>query len=440
MSRKRYAIVGVSGRAIGMYMDNIRQTYSDKAQLVAMLDKDSTRMARYNEKTALELPCYSPDEFVLMVEETKPNVVIVACPDAFHHEYVIKALAHDLDVLIEKPLTIDEAKCAAIARAAAASKAKARVTFNFRYAPAATRLHELLAEGKVGRVVSVELNWYLNTWHGRSYFQRWHRLREISGGLSVHKACHHLDLVSWWIGQRAVEVHAYGGLSYYGPKGPHNPLRPDQIGDGRTCPTCDMRQKCKYFRKWDRIEDDLRLARKEKESIDATDEYQGYTTHQCIYDPEINIEDNYSALVKYDGGAVLSYTLNASVPYEGYRLTINGTEGRIEYTELDGINILPYSQREPEQMPITYIPMFGGRERIDVILPGGTENLGGHHGADPLILDEIFLGPDPMVNVTRQAGIESGIEAVLTGVAIHRSVNEHTTISIDQMRQRVYAV
>ena len=65
-------------------------------------------------------------------------------------------------------------------------------------------------EGRLGRITSVDLNWYLDTYHGSSYFKRWNRRREMSGGLSIHKSTHHFDLVNWWIGQKPVEAFAYG--------------------------------------------------------------------------------------------------------------------------------------------------------------------------------------------------------------------------------------
>ena len=53
--------------------------------------------------------------------------------------------------------------------------------------------------------------------HGAEYFRRWHRKKENSGGLLVHKATHHFDLVNWWIEQEPVDVMAYGTRRLYGP-------------------------------------------------------------------------------------------------------------------------------------------------------------------------------------------------------------------------------
>lgn len=434
---KRYCVIGVSNRTLGMFMDSILNQYKAYGKLVAMLDVDKTRMAMYNKSRKVEIPSYTPDGFAKMVSEQKPDVVIVGCRDCDHDEYIVKALEHNLDVISEKPLTMSQDKCARIAKAAEKSKGKVAVTFNYRYTPHTTRIKELIAEGRIGKVVSVDLNWYLDTYHGASYFQRWNRLRECSGGLSVHKSCHHLDLVRWWIDQKPVEVFAFGALNFYGPKGVHNPLSAKETGDGRTCLTCDKRNICKYYMRYQR--DELRGQNgyggqtKIDDHIDHSQQYENYSTRQCIFDPQINIEDTYSAVIKYDGGAFLNYSLNGSMPYEGFRLGINGTEGRIEMKELHGDSRRFPFPAEGYTPVITYIPMFGGREQLDVV------NLGGSHGGgDPLLLDELFIGKDPLNKVNRMADLSDGIEAVLTGVAIYKSAQQGKSISIKEMEKQVY--
>ena len=162
--------------------------------------------------------------------------------------------------------------------------------------------------------------------------------------------------------------------------------------------------------------------------VDPQQEYENYSVRQCIFDPDIDIEDTYSAVIQYDGGALLNYSLNGSMPYEGFRLGINGTEGRIEYKELHA----PMRQPFPDEGPatITYIPLFGGREIIDLINLGG-----GHGGGDPLIRDELFIGPDLLAPVERQAELKDGIDAVLTGVALYRSVQQKRPIKIEELRK-----
>ena len=430
--KKRLAVVGVSNRAMYLFLDLPLKNYKRHCDIVAMLDRDRSRMLSYNSSRNTNIPIFGPDEFEKMLTQCRPDIVAIACCDADHHHYVIDSLRHGVDVIVEKPLTTDEKKCAAIAKAARENKAKITVTFNYRYTPATTKIREIIADGKVGRIVSVDLNWYLDTYHGSSYFQRWNRLREVSGGLSVHKACHHFDLVRWWIGQNVSEVFAYGALNFYGPNGVHNPLTPQEIGDGRTCPTCNKRTLCKYYMRWNRDEYRSGGTAKIDDHIDIAQKYDGYSPRQCIYDPAINIEDTYAAVIRYNGGVFLNYSLNGSVPYEGFRLGINGTEGRIEYKELHGENRIPFTP-DPCDSRITYIPMFGGREQIDVVNDGG-----GHGGGDPLLLDELLIGHDSLLKVSRTADWRDGIESVLTGVAVYKSVLEHRSVSVDELRSKIF--
>src|SRR5699024_2931655 len=181
---------------------------------------------------------YGEDEFDKMIAETKPDVIIVAGRDDSHAKYILLALENDLDVITEKPMVTKADDARKIIEAEAKSKGKVTVTFNYRYAPIHTKIKEMVREGKVGRVTSIDLNWYLDTYHGSSYFKRWNRMREFSGGLSIHKSTHHFDLVNWWIDQKPVEVFAYGALNYYGPEGELNPKKED----GRHCGTCDYRE------------------------------------------------------------------------------------------------------------------------------------------------------------------------------------------------------
>ncbi len=104
-----------------------------------------------------------------------------------------------VDVMTEKPMVIDETQCRAVLDAEKKTGRKVVVTHNYRYAPKHQKIKELLMGGEIGKITSVDFNWFLDTSHGADYFRRWHRLRAKSGSLWVHKASHHFDLINWWI-------------------------------------------------------------------------------------------------------------------------------------------------------------------------------------------------------------------------------------------------
>jgi predicted dehydrogenase len=422
--KKRYAVCGVSNRAISMFINPMIKTFGHNSEVVALLDIDPRRHEVCKSKVPelAGVPEYAPEDFDRMVAETKPDVIIAAGRDDTHITYILQALAKDLDVLAEKPMATTGADCRRIMDAEAKSKGKVTVTFNYRYSPIHTKIKEMILEGKVGRITSIDLNWYIDTFHGASYFKRWNRIREISGGLSIHKSSHHFDLVNWWTGQTPVEVFAYGALNYYGPDGELNPKKED----GRYCGTCEVRQDCAYYTRWNSRSQNM-LVKDDHLGTVNTDKpaYSGYRPDQCIYDSEINIEDTYTCTVKYDQGALLSYSVNFSLPYEGYRLAINGTKGRIETVEYHMPHRVPFPT---EVQTIDYFPLFGSKETIHVV-----HREGGHGGGDPVLLEDLFLGADPNRPYEILSGSRDGAYSIGTGEAVWRSVKEGRPIRLEDV-------
>lgn len=232
-----------------MFIKPLLKLFSSTYEITGLLDADPKRFAVCKEAfpELAQVPEYKEEDFDNMMSVSKPDIVIVTGRDDTHVTYILRSLQWDTDVITEKPMvtTVQDAK--RVLEAEAKSKGKVTVAFNYRYSPYHRKIKEMILEGKIGRVTSVDLNWYIDTYHGASYFKRWNRSRQFSGGLSVHKSTHHFDLVNWWLGQNPAEVFAYGELNYYGPDSEWNPL-PEE--DGRFCGTCRVKEKCHYYARW----------------------------------------------------------------------------------------------------------------------------------------------------------------------------------------------
>lgn len=426
MNTKRYAMIGVSGRGKG-YAKTIREQYGDTSEIVALLDSNSARMQDYNDTNGTSIPCFNEKEFDKMVAETKPTIVLISTTDNTHHLFIVAALKHDIDVITEKPMTTKAEYVREIIEAEKKSKGKVTVTFNYRYGPIHTKLKELIMDDLIGRPTSIDFNYYLDTYHGASYFKRWNRYEEIAGSLMITKACHHFDLVNWWIGQKPVEVFAFGALNFYGAEGPDNP---EKI-DGRRCSTC--KTKCKYFTRHstgNASVDEHLVNFNNPGKTELYGKSDGYYPDRCIFDSDIDTWDTFSVSVRYDGGAMMSYSLNASLPYEGYRLAINGIKGRLEtdVVHAEGSR-LPFPVK-PGPQDIKYFPMFDALQTINVINKGG-----GHGGGDPLIASDLFDAPDENDRIKRVAGVEDGALSVLIGVAARESLKSGKPIKIADLLQ-----
>ena len=320
---KTYVQVGVGGRARFFY-EAIAGPYRETARLVAFCDVNQTRMDYANrilkEKYGLDpVPTYNSSQFDDMIKAHKPDVVIVTSIDRTHHRYIVRAMELGCDVLTEKPMTTDEEKAQAILDAIRRTGRKLRVSFNYRYAPYNTKIRELIMDGAIGDVFSVHFEWLLNTSHGADYFRRWHRDKRNSGGLLVHKATHHFDLVNFWLGSRPKTVFAMGDLRFYGRENAEN------------------RGETKFYTRAygsENAKDDyfaLHMDRNEQLKnlyLDAEKD-DGYVRDQSVFGDGISIEDTMGVMVRYANKAIMTYSLNAYLPWEGYRVAFNGSKGRI---------------------------------------------------------------------------------------------------------------
>jgi predicted dehydrogenase len=402
----RYAMAGASSRGLSMYARPIVERFRDTASLVGIFDTNPARAAEVSRQTG-GAPVFS--DFDQMLREARPETVIVTTVDRFHHEYIIRSLEAGCDAITEKPMTIDDAGVRAILDAERRTGRSVTVTFNYRFSPYVTRVKELLREGAIGRVLHVNFEWILDTRHGADYFRRWHRRMENSGGLLVHKATHHFDMLNWWLDDEPEQVHAYGALRFYGPT---------RAERGERCSTCPYAATCEFFV-------DYRSDPKMKALYFDCEHVDGYYRDSCVFAEEIDIFDTMSVNARYKQGAFLTYALTAHSPYEGWRASIDGTGGRIEAAEFhSGHATVDRSQ------PIAVFNRRG--ERMLVEMPKIT---GDHGGGDSRLLQRLFGGvpmPDPLCHM---AGTRDGAMSVLLGVAANKSIATGRPVTVAELLQ-----
>jgi predicted dehydrogenase len=409
-SKRRYAVVGTGVRAVGMWGRPILTNYSDVVDFVGLCDTNPLRLEAAKKQMGASCPTFTRlDE---MLAKAKPDLLMVTTVDAFHSECITAAMAAGVSVATEKPMVIDEQQCKAVLDAEKRSGKPLIVTFNYRYAPKHRMVKEIIASGEIGKVTSVDFSWYLDTSHGADYFRRWHRLREKSGSLWVHKASHHFDLVNWWIDADPVEVSAFGALAQYGKAGPfrHTNCRP-----------CPHKSKCDYH--WDITKSpNLVELYVNAESVD------GYQRDGCVFKEDINTWDTMNAIVRYSNGANMSYSVNAFMPIEGNRVAINGTKGRLEVRDYERQSWEPEDETEMHVIR-NFGTTRGERKKIEI-----KKAEGGHGGGDNVLRDLVFRNisvPDHMKLPSSRAGAMS----CLTGIAARKSIDERRPVKISELVQ-----
>ncbi len=400
--KMRLAIIGTGGRAVDMFGKSIMTDYGDWVEFVGLCDVNPGRVKFAGEYIGANCPVYT--DFETMVRKSKPDTIIVTTVDAFHDEYIVKGMQMGCDIITEKPMTTDEVKCQAILDAERKTARKCIVTFNYRYAPHRQKIKELLMENIIGRVTSVDFHWYLDVYHGADYFRRWHRLREKSGTLLVHKATHHFDLLNWWLDSEAEEVFGYGILEFYGK---NNPFRSTH------CRACRFKDKCKFYYDITKNQHSMNL-------YVAHEKYDGYLRDGCVWRQDINIYDKMAVQIKYANKVHVSYSLITYSPYEGYRIAFNGTKGRLEAWIHER---QPWPEENYDQIRIT--DNFGKTRLIKV-----PHAAGDHSGGDTRMKDKIFKNPNLPDPFRQSAGTRDGAMSILVGIAARKSIETGKPVRI----------
>ena len=434
--RRRLALVGAGARA-EMFVRAITGPHPNgdrragRVELVALADVNQSRMDAHNRWLRAAghspVPTYDAGDLATMLAAERVDQLLVTSVDRTHAGHIVTALEAGCDVLTEKPMTVDAESARAILDAVERTGRTVQVAFNYRFNPVHEVVRTLLAGGAVGEIGSVHFEWLLDVRHGADYFRRWHRDKANSGGLLVHKSGHHFDLVNWWLQAAPVEVYAQGRLFLYGPDGKrHGYDRGYERAHGSPAALGDP------------FALDLAANPRMKELYLDAEEEDGYHRDQSVFAPGVTIEDDLAVLVRYDTGATMTYHLTAYAPWEGYRLMVNGSKGRLELEVIESDHVSPAaagelkgaavhgSEAAPEQgsVTLTLRPYWAPPQAIEL----QPHERGGHGGADRRMTAVLFGGKnDPLA---RSATARDGALALLTGLAANRSLQTAAPVHV----------
>lgn len=441
-ARRRFAVVGTGARA-ETFIRSLVTNHADRAELVALADVNPARIRAHNrwlgEVGHPPVPGYPADDFTAMLDNEKVDAVIVTTVDATHERYIVAALGEGRDVITEKPMTVDAESCTRILVAAGQAPGSVAVAFNYRYNPVHERVREVLAAGEIGEIGSVHFEWMLDVRHGADYFRRWHRDRANSGGLLVHKASHHFDLVNWWLGARPVEVYAQNRLFFYGP----------QAGRSHGYDRGYDRATGSDAADGDPFALDLTANPRMRELYYDAEGEDGYLRDRNVFADGVTIDDDMSVLVRYDTGATMTYHLTAYSPWEGYRLMVNGSRGRLELEVVETDRVTAPQSRVATGAAGTVAGLYPGHAGGEagwttltlrpywspprpVELPDAIREA--HGGGDERMTAVLFAGDSSVADpLGRRATEVDGAWALLTGLAANASARDRRPVAVSEL-------
>jgi UDP-N-acetyl-2-amino-2-deoxyglucuronate dehydrogenase len=197
----KFGIVGC-GRIAQRHAEHI---YS-RGELIAVCDnvkEKADQMANQYRAKAY----YDIDE--LLANEKGIEVIAICSPNGLHADHSIKVLNAGVHSLCEKPMAISVYDCGRMIQAAEKANKRLFAIKQNRYNPPVAAVKKIIDEGRLGRIMSVQLTCFWNR-NPDYYKNSWKGTLEMDGGTLFTQFSHFVDLLYWLVGD-VKNVQAYTG-------------------------------------------------------------------------------------------------------------------------------------------------------------------------------------------------------------------------------------
>ena len=202
-TKLRYGVIGVG--AMGReHIENIKTI--DGAEITAISDLVAESR---NQAAAIlndDLAVFTDHNDLL--NSGKVDAVVIATPNYTHVDILQDALATDLAVFVEKPLTTTIDDALKVYSWSEDRKAMTWVGLEYRYMPPVAQAIKRVREGVVGEISQVAIREHREPFYPK--VGNWNRFREKTGGTLVEKCCHYFNLMDLITGENPTRVFASG--------------------------------------------------------------------------------------------------------------------------------------------------------------------------------------------------------------------------------------
>jgi predicted dehydrogenase len=368
--------IGVIGcGAMGMGVVRQLLACDKRLRVTAVHDPDTRSVEKAKDELGTGLAVCSDYHDILGMRDVQ--WVMIASWNCHHAEQVVAAFQADKHVFCQKPLALSVAECRAMRQAWEQGGKMFNIGFTLRYSPHYRRIKQLVSEGKIGQIISMEFNETLDFNHGGYIMGDWRRQRKNAGTHLLEKCSHDIDLVNWIVGTRAKRVASFGGLDFFLPR---NKQRTNDIparADGK-----------KAYRTW------------------------GGLINLDPFTSDKDIVDNQVAIIEYDGGVRATFHTNCNAAIPERRMYILGTSGAIRADVLTGT---------------IQMKQIGFDTTVEDL---STEGKGGHGGGDKVLADE--LADSMLRQKLPSVGLMEGLESAVTCFAIDEAMDTGTVVNVQR--------
>lgn len=420
-------LVGAGNRGC-VYADYSLE-HPEELSIVAVVEPNELRRGEAGDRYSIpqNMRFEKLDDFLAL--QVDCDFVINATMDAWHYQTAKKIMQAKYDMLLEKPIVNNEEELLDLQRTAKENGVKVNVCHVLRYTPFYKTLKTIIDSGKIGRIMTMELNEHVGISHFIDSFVRgkWNSVKGCGSGFLLQKSCHDMDLICWLNNaSKPVRVTSIGNRSQFIKKN-----APE--GATKYCYNCPHNATCLYdakkihvdldampFQTWAHLDKPLDTITKEEKIEDLKSSHYGL----CAYETGGDINDRQIVSVEFENGSMSTFTMVGGASRAGRAIHIIGTHGEIEgYMESSKFVVRRFIRTETKY--------DFEEEEIDVTKDVHISvQYGGHGGGDYAIMHELIRylqGDTSSVSITR---IDDSINSHLVVYAAEKSIAERKTIEL----------
>ena len=327
MKKIKAILIGAGDRGAKAYAP-YANNYPNELEFVAVAEAIPERRAAFAEEYSLSNEqCYASWEEMLEQDDIEADVAFICTLDRGHYAPTVKAIEKGYHVLLEKPMSPSPKECVSMVEVAKKHHKLLTICHVLRYTPFWQTIKTIIAEGKIGDIVSIQLNENVEVMHMSHSFVRgnWNNSDE-SSPMILQKSCHDMDILMYLMDQKCKHVSSFGSLMHFKESNaPENgPLR---CLDG-----CPIANDCAFHAGRYYLGEGMGWAKKfttdhSREGIIHALNTTDYG--KCVYRSDNNVVDHQVVILEFDNGATATFSMCGFTREQTRILQIMGTKGEI---------------------------------------------------------------------------------------------------------------
>ena len=199
MKKANIGIIGLGGIAQGVHIPNL--ITNPDCEITALCDIDTEKLNMVSNQLGID-ESHRFTDYHDLIACPDVDAVEICTPNYLHVPMAVEAVNAGKTVNIEKPLSVDLPHTIPLQKALAEHPVPNMMCFSYRFYPAVRYAKQILDEGKLGDIISANIEYLKSSalWEGRRL--EWRFIKEYAGtGVLGDLGVHLIDATEFLIGK-----------------------------------------------------------------------------------------------------------------------------------------------------------------------------------------------------------------------------------------------